>query len=74
MENNFEVGTVVYTDTHAVYQNTQETLSRLKGTVINNDDNYNIHVKLENKQNWGVVGFSYFELSSEPITQYKNED
>ncbi len=72
--NRFKVGDVVYTDTHAVYQNTQESLSRLKGIVANIEDNpWNIHVKIDNKPNWGVVGFSEFELSKEPITHYKNE-
>lgn len=67
----FNVGDVVHTDTHAVYQNTQESLSRLKGVVMNNDDLWNIHVKLEDFiEN---VGFSEFELSHSVITKYKNE-
>jgi hypothetical protein len=70
---NFKVGDTVYTDTHAVYQDTQESLSGLKGVVINNDDKWNIHVKLNNKPNWGNVGFSEFELSHEPITEFKNK-
>lgn len=70
----FNVGETVYTDTHGVYQNTQESLSRLKGKVVNNDDKWNIHVLLENKPHFdGPVGFSEFELNNVPITQYKNK-
>lgn len=72
MNKKFKVGDKVYTDTHGVYQETQESLSRRTGTVVNNDDYpYNIHIKVE-----GIdvpVGFSEFELSHEPITEYKNE-
>lgn len=64
MEKKFKVGDEVKTNTHAVYQDTQETLSGLNGVIINNDDYpYNIHVKIENKPNWGPVGFSEFELT-----------
>jgi hypothetical protein len=69
----FNVGDKVYTDTHSVYQDTQERLSRLSGVVINNDDEYNIHVKIDGKPRWGSIGFSEFELSHTPITEYKNE-
>lgn len=69
----FKIGDKVYTDTNGVYQNTQESLSRLSGTIINIEDPYNIHVQLNDKP-WGLVGFSEFELSLEPITEYKNEN
>ena len=70
----FKKGDKVYTDTHGVYQNTQESLSRLSGIVVNADDKWNIHVKLDDKPHFsGPVGFSEFELSLEPITNYKNE-
>jgi hypothetical protein len=70
----FNVGDTVYTDTHGKYQNTQESLSRLKGVVVNNEDKWNIHVMLENKPHFnGAVGFSEYELSHTPITEYKNE-
>ena len=69
----FKVGDKVYTDTNGVYQNTQESLSRLSGTIINIEDSYNIRVQLNDKP-WGLVGFSEFELSLEPITEYKNEN
>ena len=67
----FKIGDKVYTDTDGVYQNTQESLSRLSGTVINIEDPNNIHVKLDDKP-WGLIGFSEFELSLEPIKNYKN--
>lgn len=71
----FNVGDKVYTDTHGVYQGTQESLSRLSGVVVNNDDKWNIHVKLDGKPHFkGPVGYSEFELSHEPITVYKNEN
>lgn len=74
MNKKFNIDDIVYTDTHAVYQDTQESLSRLKGVVVNNDDYpYNIHVKIDNKPNWGNIGYSEFELSHDPITNYKNE-
>lgn len=73
MKKQFEVGDKVYTDTHAVYQNTQESLSRRSGVVVNNDDYpYNIHVKV-NEITAEAIGFSEFELSHNPITKYKNE-
>lgn len=74
MEKKFKVGDVVYTDTHGVDQNTQKSLSRLKGIIVDNDDYpYNIHVHLENFSKYGNYGFSEFELSHEPIIEYKNE-
>ena len=73
MKKKFKVGDKVFTDTHGVYQNTQESLSRLSGVVINNDDIWNIHVKLDDKPTWGNIGFSEFELSHKPIKKYKNE-
>jgi hypothetical protein len=46
----------------------------LKGVVVNNEDKWNIHVMLENKPHFnGAVGFSEYELSHTPITEYKNE-
>lgn len=59
----FNVGDQVSTKTHAVYQDTQESLSGLTGVVINNEDPYNLHVQLDNKPSWGAVGFSEFELT-----------
>lgn len=73
MKKKFKVGDIVYTDTHAVYQNTQKSLSRRIGKVVNDDDYpWNIHVKIYDEK-WQPVGFSEFELSHEPITEYKNE-
>ncbi len=65
MEKKFKKGDKVVTNTHAVYQDTQQSLSKLKGEVVNNSDYpYNIHVKVQ-IPNVGkkVVGFSEFELS-----------
>ena len=59
----FRIGDKVSTKTHGVYQDTQETLSDLTGVVKNVDDEWNIHVRLDNKPMWGKVGFSYFELT-----------
>ncbi len=70
----FKVGDIVYTDTHAVHQRTQESLSRKVGKVVNNDNPWNIHVNVNGLQNQdNPVGFSAFELSHEAITEYKNE-
>lgn len=71
MTNNFKLDIVVYTDTHAVHKDTNISLSRLKGIVVDNKDNYNILVNIDNI---GIVGFSYFELSLVPIVRYVNED
>ena len=73
MEKKFKNGDAVYTDTHAVYQDTQESLSRLKG-IVEDDSDYpwNIVVNVPDKR-FNGVGFSEFELSHTPITEYKNE-
>lgn len=72
MEKKFKVGDKVYTDTHGVSIKTQESLSRRTGIVINNDDYpYNIHVQVDGIEE--KIGFSEFELSHTPITDYKNE-
>lgn len=64
MKKKFKVGDKVRTSTHAVYQNTQETLNDLTGVIMNTDDYpYNIHVKIDNKPTWGNIGFSEFELT-----------
>jgi len=69
----FNNGNTVYTDTHAVYQDTQKSLSGKKGVIVDNSDYpYNIHVKLEDFN--APVGFSEFELSHSPIEVYKNEN
>jgi hypothetical protein len=72
MEKQIKIGDTVYTDTHAVYQKTQESLSRLKGTVISNRNNL-YQVKIIGKPNWGIIEFSTFELSLEKKTVYVNE-
>lgn len=59
----FRVGDRVSTKTDAVYQDTQESLSELTGVVVNIKDPYDIHVRLDNKSAWGLVGFSEFELT-----------
>lgn len=69
--NKFNVGDIVYTDTHAVHQTTQKSLSRLKGKVINNDDDMDIHVRIDGVD--GPIGFSEFELYHKRPTVYKNE-
>lgn len=72
IENKFKVGDIVYTDTHAVHIDTKENLSRRKGIVINNCNYpFNILVRLDGFIK--PVGFSEFELSHTPITDYKNE-
>jgi hypothetical protein len=60
-----ENGDRVRTKTHAVYQDTQESLSDLTGTIVDNSDfPYNLHVQLDNKPHFnGPVGFSEFELT-----------
>lgn len=69
----FNVGDKVYTDTHAVHQSTQESLSRRTGTIVNNEDYpWNIHVNVDGIDE-NPVGFSEFELSHKPIVEYKNE-
>lgn len=71
----FKKGDVVYTDTHAVHQRTQKSLSRLKGTIINADNEWDIHVELEDLSvTDNPVGFSEFELSHKPVKQYRNEN
>ena len=68
----FNNGDTVYTDTHAVFQNTKQSISRKKGVVVNDlDYPYNIHVKLEGFIE--PIGFSEFELSHQLIEIYKNE-
>lgn len=75
MNKKFNVGDIVYTDTHAVHQRTQESLSRRIGKVVSTDDYpLNIHVQINGLQNQdNPVGFSEFELSHKPITEFKNE-
>lgn len=75
MNKKFNVGDKVYTDTHAVHQKTQESLSRRTGIIVNNNDYpWNIHVEIEGIQKSdNPIGFSEFELSHNPITDYKNE-
>lgn len=68
----FKKGDVVHTDTHAVYQNTQKSLSRRKGIVVDNSDDMNIHVLIEGFSQ--PIGFSEFELSHTKPNVYKNEE
>ena len=69
-EKKFKVGDKVRTSTHAVYQNTQETLNDLTGVIMNTDDYpYNIHVKIDKKPTWGNIGFSEFELTKIDVRQ-----
>lgn len=60
----FKPGDTVSTNTCAVYQDTQETLSGLSGVVKDNSDYpYNIHVEVKLKSGKKViVGYSEFEL------------
>lgn len=64
MKKKFNPGDKVITETHAVYETTQESLSNLNGVVKNNSDYpYNIHVEVKlpraGKQ---IIGYSEFEL------------
>ena len=65
MEKKFKNGDKVKTSTHAVYEPTQESLTNLKGEVVDNSDYpYDIHVKVKLKNGKKqIVGFSEFELS-----------
>lgn len=64
MEKKFNNGDKVLTNTHAIYEPTQESLSNLKGRVVDNSDYpYNIHVKVQLKNGKKVIGYSEFELS-----------
>lgn len=64
MEKKFKKGDKVLTNTHAVYQETQESLSGLKGVVVDNSDYpYNIHVQVKLKNSNKIIGFSEFELT-----------
>ena len=55
-------GDRVLTNTHAVYQDSQKSLSGLIGIIENNKDYpWNIHVRLEDDDR--LIGFSEFELT-----------
>jgi hypothetical protein len=72
MTKKFKKGDRVKTSTHAVYQDTQDSLNNLQGIVVNTDDYpYNIHVKIDGKRKWGNIGFSEFELTK---TNKKREE
>jgi hypothetical protein len=64
MKKKFKKGDVVTTNTHAVYEHTQESLSGLKGEIVNTKDYpYNIHVKVQlKKAGTQIIGYSEFEL------------
>lgn len=65
MAKKFKPGDEVLTNTHAVYQDTQESLTGLRGKVIDNKDypyNIIVMVKLKSRKST-AIGFSEFELS-----------
>lgn len=66
MKKKFNNGDLVETNTHAVYEDTQESLSGLNGVVVDNSDYpYNIHVKVQLKSGKKVlIGYSEFELKN----------
>lgn len=64
MKKKFNKEDKVITNTHAIYEKTQESLSNLNGVVKDNSDYpYNIHVEVKLlKGGTQTIGYSEFEL------------
>lgn len=63
MESNiFKAGDKIHTYTDAVYEHNQMSLNNLDGIVINSDDKWDIHIKLDKYPKIGNIGFSELEL------------